>query len=182
MGPAGTVAVAAGFALWQFLFNSETVIVLRDPGAYLQTGYWIAQHGSLPIPQSLAAFGGPHPGLGFSSIGFFSGGTAVVPGFMSGLPLLLAGGFWMNGTTAAAALGPILGGLAMLAFGGLVGRLTGPAVGARRCAGARAHAARAVHEPGLVHRDGRAGAAVRRAVPGGRRADSRRCGARSPGG
>ena len=125
-GLAGTVAVAAGFALWQFLFNSETVIVLRDPGAYLQTGYWIAQHGSLPIPQSLAAFGGPHPGLGFSSIGFFSGGTAVVPGLMSGLPLLLAGGFWVNGTTAAAALGPILGGLAILAFGGLVGRLTGP--------------------------------------------------------
>ncbi len=125
-GLAGTAAVAAGFALWQFLFNSETVIVLRDPGAYLQTGYWIAQHGSLPIPQALAAFGGAHPGLGFSSIGFFSGGTAVVPGLMSGLPLVLAGGFWVNGTTAAAALGPILGGLAILAFGGLVGRLTGP--------------------------------------------------------
>ena len=91
-GLAGTAAVAAGFALWQFLFNSETVIVLRDPGAYLQTGYWIAQHGSLPIPQSLAAFGGAHPGLGFTSIGFFSSGTAVVPGLMSGLPMVLAGG------------------------------------------------------------------------------------------
>ena len=125
-GLAGTAAVAAGFALWQFMFNSETVIVLRDPGAYLQTGYWIAQHGSLPIPESLAAFGGAHPGLGFTSIGFFSGGTAVVPGLMSGLPLILAGGFWVHGTTAAAALGPILGGLAILAFGGLVGRLTGP--------------------------------------------------------
>jgi len=125
-GLAGTAAVAAGFALWQFLFNAETVIVLRDPGAYLQTGYWIAQHGSLPIPESVAAFGGGHPGLGFTSIGFFSGGTAVVPGLMSGLPLILAGGFWVHGTPAAAALGPILGGLAILAFGGLVGRLTGP--------------------------------------------------------
>jgi hypothetical protein len=125
-GLVGTVAVAAGFAFWQFLFNSESVIVLRDPGAYLQTGYWLAQHGSLPIPQSLAAFGGAHPGLTFSSIGFAAHGTSVVPGLMSGLPLLLAGAFWVHGTAAAAAMGPILGGLAVLAFGGLVGRLTGP--------------------------------------------------------
>ena len=124
-GLAGTVVVAAGFAFWQFLFNSETVIVLRDPGAYLQTGYWIAQHGSLPIPQSLASFGGAHPGLGFSSIGFFTRGTSVVPGLMSGLPLVLAGAFWVHGLPAAAAMGPILGGLAVLAFGGLVGRLAG---------------------------------------------------------
>ena len=125
-GLVGTVAVAAGFAFWQFLFNSESVIVLRDPGAYLQTGYWIAQHGSLPIPQSLAAFGGAHPGLTFSSTGFVAHGSSVVPGLMSGLPLLLAGAFWVHGTAAAAAMGPILGGLAVLAFGGLVGRLTGP--------------------------------------------------------
>ncbi len=124
-GLAGTVVIAAGFAFWQFQFNSESIIVLRDPGTYLQTGYWIAQHGSLPIPQSLAAFGGPHPGLGFSSTGFFARGTAVVPGVMSGLPLLLAGAFWVHGTPAAAAMGPILGGLAVLAFGGLVGRLAG---------------------------------------------------------
>jgi hypothetical protein len=124
-GLAGTVVVAAGFALWQFLFNSESVIVLRDPGAYLQTGYWIAQHGSLPIPQSLASFGGAHPGLGFSSTGFFTRGTSVVPGLMSGLPLVLAGAFWIHGLSAAAAMGPILGGLAVLAFGGLVGRLAG---------------------------------------------------------
>jgi len=125
-GLAGTVVVAAGFALWQFWFNSESVIVLRGPGAYLQTGYWIAQHGSLPIPQSLSAFGGAHPGLGFSSTGFFTHGTSVVPGLLSGLPLLLAGAFWVHGTAAAAAMGPILGGLAMLAFGGLAGRLAGP--------------------------------------------------------
>ena len=38
--------------------NSPSVIATRSPGAYFQTGYWIAQHGSLPIPGSLAAFGG----------------------------------------------------------------------------------------------------------------------------
>ncbi len=125
-GLAGTLVVAAGFAVWQFIFRSEPVIVLRGGGAYLQTGYWIAQHGSLPIPQSLAAFGGTHPGLTFSSTGFFAHGVSVVPGSMAGLPMLLAGAFWANGIAAATALGPVIGGLAILAFGGLTGRLAGP--------------------------------------------------------
>ena len=125
-GLMATVAVAAGFAAWQLVEHSESVAVLRDQGAYLQTGYWLAQHGSLPIPQSLHAFGGPQPGLGFSSIGFFSHGTSVVPSFMSGLPMLLAGGFWAHGVAGAAAIGPVLGGLAVLSFGGLTARLVGP--------------------------------------------------------
>jgi hypothetical protein len=124
-GTAGTVLVAAGFSVWQFLENSPSVIVTRDPGGYLQTGYWIAQHGSLPIPQSVAAFGGAHAGLDFSSIAFFQHGTSVVPAFMSGLPMLLAGGFWTHGISGAAAAGPVLGGLAVLAFGGLAARLAG---------------------------------------------------------
>jgi hypothetical protein len=125
-GLAGTLAVAVGFAVWQFIFRSEPVIVLRGGEAYLQTGYWIAQHGSLPIPQSLAAFGGAHSGLTFSSAGFFAHGNSVVPGSMAGLPMLLAGAFWVHGISAATALGPVIGGLAILAFGGLTGRLAGP--------------------------------------------------------
>jgi len=125
-GLAGTIVVAAGFAIWQSIFSSEPVIVLGGPGTYLQAGYWIAQHGSLPIPQSLAAFGGAHAGLTFSSAGFFAQGSSLVPGSMSGLPMLLAGAFWVHGFSAAMAMGPILGGLAIVAFGGLTGRLAGP--------------------------------------------------------
>jgi hypothetical protein len=125
-GLAGTSVVAAGFGAWQLHVNSESVIVSRDPGAYLQSGYWIAQHGTLAIPESLAAFGGAHPGLSFSSIGFFPHGTSVLPSGMSGLPMLIAGGFWIHGLSAAAAMSPILGALAILAFGGLAGRLAGP--------------------------------------------------------
>jgi hypothetical protein len=125
-GLAGTFVVAVGFTIWQLMFSSESVIVLRDSGALLQTGYWIAQHGSLPIPQSLAAFGGAHPGLSFSSPGFFASGNSVVPGSTAGLPMLLAGGFWVHGISVARAMGPILGGMAVLAFGGLTGRLAGP--------------------------------------------------------
>jgi hypothetical protein len=125
-GIAGTLVVAAGFTAWQYLENSPSVIVTRAPGAYFQAGYWIAQHGSLPIPQSLGAFGGAHAGLGFASIGFLQDGTSVVPALMSGLPMLLAGGFWTHGISGATALGPILGGFAVLSFGGLAARLAGP--------------------------------------------------------
>jgi hypothetical protein len=126
LGLMGTVAVAAAFAAWQLAEHSEAVIVLRSQGSYLQAGYWLAQHGSLAVPQTLAAFGGRHAGLNFSSTGFFAHGTTLVPQGMSGLPMLLAGGFWAHGVTGASALSAILGGLAVLSFGGLIARLAGP--------------------------------------------------------
>ncbi len=125
-GLLATVAVVAGLTAWQLSESSDSLIVLRDPGTYLQTGYWIAQHGSLPISQTLRAFGGAHPGLSFASAGFVVRGTTVVPAVTAGLPMLLAIGFWAHGTAGALAIGPVLGGLAALAFAGLVARLVGP--------------------------------------------------------
>ena len=126
------------------------------------------------------AFGGAHPGLSFSSIGFSSSGTAVVPGLMSGLPLLLAGGVLGARHHRGRGDGPDprrARGAGVRRPGRAAGRA---AVGPGRGAGARAHASRAVHEQGLVQRDRRAGAAVRRAEPGRGRADAQRCGASSP--
>jgi hypothetical protein len=125
-GLLATVAVVAGLTGWQLTESSEALIVLRDPGTYLQAGYWIAQHGSLPVPETLKAFGGAHAGLNFTSTGFLVRGTSIYPAVMPGLPLLLAGGFWVHGATGALAIGPVLGGLATLTFAGLVGRLIGP--------------------------------------------------------
>jgi hypothetical protein len=122
---AGTLIVAAGFAVWQLAENSQQIIVLRDPGSYLQFAYWIAQQGSTHIPESLAAFGGSHPGMTFSSPGFFQSGATVVPQFMAGLPMTLAMGVWAGGPLAAVAMAPIIGACAILAFAGLVGRLAG---------------------------------------------------------
>jgi len=125
-GLLGTVAVVAGLTAWQLRESSEALIVVGDAGTYLQTGYWIALHGSLPIPEMLRAFGGAHPGLNFASIGFLPRGTSLIPAVMPGLPLLLAGGFWVHGVSTASAMAPVLGGLATLAFAGLVARLAGP--------------------------------------------------------
>jgi hypothetical protein len=125
-GLLGTVAVVAGLIAWQIHESSESLIVLRDAGTYLQAGYWIAQHGALPIPQQLAAFGGAHSGLTFASNGFLSRGASLFPAVTPGMPILLAAGFWVHGIVGAEAVGPILGGLAALSFAGMVARLVGP--------------------------------------------------------
>jgi hypothetical protein len=123
---AGVVAVAVLFAVDQFAYHSQYVIVMRDPASYLQFGNWIARHGSLPIPQDAAAFGGYNHALSFNTAAFYQVGHTIVPQFMAGLPMTLAAAFWIGGVHAATATGAVLGGCGVLAMGGLVGRLVGP--------------------------------------------------------
>ena len=123
---AGVVAVAAAFGAYQLIYHSQQIIVLRDPASYIQFAAWIAHHGSLPIPQARAAFGGTHQVLQFSSPAFYQVGGAIVPQFMAGLPMVLAAGFWIGGVATAVTVAPLLGACAVLTFGGLAARLTGP--------------------------------------------------------
>jgi hypothetical protein len=118
------LAIAAGFGVWQAVFRSEQVFVTSDPGVYLQYGYWIAEHGTARIPESAAAFGGA-PGLDFATPGFAVSGGSITPAFLPGLPLVLAGGTWLGGLGGALLMPAVLGGCAVLSFGGLVGRLCG---------------------------------------------------------
>jgi hypothetical protein len=122
---AATVAVAAGFAAWQVAERTQQVIYLHDPASYLQVGYWIAHHGSLPIPDSAAAFGGSHPGMSFASASYAPAGDGLSPQFMTGLPLVLAAAVWLGGVPAALVATPLIGACAVLSFGGLAGRLAG---------------------------------------------------------
>jgi len=123
---AGVVAVAAGFAVQQLIYHSQQIIVQIDPASYMQFGYWIAHHGSLPIPQTRGAFGGTHGVLRFDSAAFYQVGGAVVPQFMAGLPMTLAAGFWAGGTAGAVMVAPLLGACGVLSCGGLAARLIGP--------------------------------------------------------
>ena len=122
----GTVAVAGGFAAWQIVEKSQSLVVASDQGTSLQFGYWIAQHGSASIPVSAAAFGGAHPGLSFASVGFAQHGASLSPQFLAGLPTVLAAAFWAGGIHAALLVPPVLGALAVITFAGLAGRLCGP--------------------------------------------------------
>ncbi len=121
----GVVAVAVAFGVNQMIYHSQFIIITRDPASYIQFAAWIAHHGSLPIPQENGAFGGTNSVLSFNSPAFYEVGRTIVPQFMAGLPMVLAAGFWIGGVNAAVAMGPILGALAVLTFGGLVARLVG---------------------------------------------------------
>jgi hypothetical protein len=123
---AGTVAVAVVFTVWQIAERTEQIIFMRDPSTYLQVGYWLAHHGSLPIPDSLAAFGGQHSGLSFASFNYYPSGSSIVPQFMTGMPMVLAAAVWLGGVPAALVVTPVIGGCAVLSFGGLAARLAGP--------------------------------------------------------
>jgi hypothetical protein len=120
----GTLAIAAGFGVWQAVFASQQILVAGDPGVYLQYGYWIAQHGTVTVPNSASAFGAAS-GLDFATGGFFASGGSISAGFLPGLPLVLAGGVWLSGLSGALLMPAVLGGCAVLSFGGLVGRLCG---------------------------------------------------------
>ena len=120
------LAIAAAFGADQMIYHGQFLIVMRDPGSYAQFAAWIAGHHGLPIPQDRAAFGGTHHLLTFDSFAFYQVGSVIVPQFMAGLPMLLAGGFWLGGAATAVAMAPVFGALAVLTFGGLAARLIGP--------------------------------------------------------
>ena len=123
---AGVVAVAVAFGADQAAYHSQFIIVMRDPASYFQFAEWISHHGSLPIPQDRAAFGSsPSSLLDFSSFAYYQVGNTVVPQFMAGLPMVLAGAMWVGGAHAALLAAPALGAAALLAFGGLTARLVG---------------------------------------------------------
>jgi hypothetical protein len=123
---AAVIAIAVAFGVDQLIYHSQFIIVTRDPASYIQFATWISKHGSLPIPQDAAAFGGTHHGLTFASFAYYQVGGSIVPQFMAGLPMILAGGFWIGGVSAAVAMAPVLGACAVLTFGGLAARLAGP--------------------------------------------------------
>jgi hypothetical protein len=124
---AGVLAVAVAFGIDQLIYHSEFLIVTRDPASYVNFGYWIAHHGSLPIPQDASAFGGTYHGaLTFQSFAFYQVGNSVVPQFMAGLPMVLSAAIWLGGLKFALVMPPLLGACGVLAFGGLVSRLVGP--------------------------------------------------------
>jgi hypothetical protein len=119
-----TIAIAAGFGVWQAAFRSEQLFTVGDPSVYLQYGYWIAQHGTARIPTSASSFGSSG-GLVFTTPGFYLSGGVLTPAFLPGLPLVLAAGTWLSGLGGALLMPAVLGGCAVLSFGGVVGRLAG---------------------------------------------------------
>ncbi|MFC7568851.1 hypothetical protein ACFQU9_37510 [Actinomadura namibiensis] len=123
---AGVLAAGLVFLVVELALVSEQIVPRRDPASYVQFAVWLSEHGSLPIPQDRAAFGGGDPALTYGSPAFYQRGESIVPQFMAGLPMVLALGHWLGGMTGLLAVAPVLGACAVVAFGGLAARLVGP--------------------------------------------------------
>jgi hypothetical protein len=123
---AALVAVAVLFCAGQLLMYSQQIVVRRDPASYFNFATWLAGHGSLPIHPDVRAFGGPDRALSFDSPAFYQRGGVLWPQFMAGTPMILAPVGRLFGPYAMLATMPLIGGLAVLSFGGLTGRLVGP--------------------------------------------------------
>ncbi len=124
--PVAIAVIAIGFFAFQLYHRSNFVIDTRDPASYVQFATWIAKNGKLPIPEDLSAFGSARHMVDFDSAAFFQVGTTIVPQFMAGLPMVLGVAYWGGGTVSALSMAPVLGGAAVLTFGGLAARLIGP--------------------------------------------------------
>lgn len=122
----GLLGVTAVFCVGQLVMFSEQIVVRRDPASYFNFTTWLAGHGSLPIPESLRAFGGPDRALTFGSPAFYQTGDVLVPQFMAGTPIILMPAAAIGGPYAMLGMMPVLGALAILSFGGLTARLVGP--------------------------------------------------------
>ena len=125
-----TVVAVVGAGFWvvvNAMLSSQDIVVSRDPATYANTSQWLAQHASLPIPTAAGIFHGV-PGLLDASLGFqaVAGGGAVDPQgnhLVIALVALVGGVF---GSTALLKANCLLGGLALLAFFGLLKRFVGP--------------------------------------------------------
>ena len=123
---AAVVAVVVGFAVLAFVTSANDVIVRRDPGSYSMSATWLAAHGTIVMPTHAASFGGTDPDLSLVSQGFYLHGSHIVPQFMTGVPVLMAIGGWINGVSGVLHSNAFIGAFALLAFAGLVARLVGP--------------------------------------------------------
>jgi hypothetical protein len=123
---AALLGVAVAFCAMQLATYSQQIVVRRDPASYFNFATWLAGHGSLPIHELQQAFGGADPALSFGSPAFYQRGSVLWPQFMAGTPMILAPVGRFAGPYAMLAMMPVLGGLAVLSFGGLTARLIGP--------------------------------------------------------
>ena len=123
----GTGAVAVGFAVFTGVFASGHVVLRRDSAVYALFGRWIADTGGLSIPAQLHWIGGSGDELVTATAqALYPTGDRLAAQFMSGTGLILAPVGWVGGWTAMLLVPALIGGCALLAFGGLAARLLGP--------------------------------------------------------
>jgi hypothetical protein len=122
-----TGGIAVGFAAFTGALASGHVVLRRDSAVYALFGRWIADTGDLTIPAQLHWIGGRGDDLVTATAqALYPTGDRLAAQFMSGTGLTLVPFGWVGGWTAMLLVPALVGGCALLAFGGLAARLVGP--------------------------------------------------------
>ena len=123
----GAVALAVGFAMASTHFAAQHVLIDRDPGAYVNTGRWLATHSGLAFRADVGAFRGT-PGLAYGSPAIDGHGSTMHFQFAHLLGVLLAEARWLGGDRLMFALVPLLGGLSIAVFYAISCRFVRPVI------------------------------------------------------
>ena len=115
------VAGMTGMNTWA---RSQHLLSNRDPGIYLITGKWLAEHGDLPIDAAVGPFAESDAVNPAASLGFFPSGYPddpsatgdLQPQFVHLYPSLIGAADWIGGDRLAQSVPAITGGLALLAL------------------------------------------------------------------
>ena len=129
------VVLSVVYAIWNALHASQHVQINRDGGLYLNTGKWIATHGTLIVHPFVGAFASSHAVVQTSN-GMTLAGRQLEFSLSHMLPALLAVSQVVGGDRLMFLTNPILSGVALLAFYVLAGRVTrnpSAALGATAC-------------------------------------------------
>ena len=121
----GAVALAVAGMVDNLRHSAQHLLIGRDPGAYVNTGRWLATHRSLVFDAANGAFAGT-PGLKYSSPGIYGGGRNMHFQFSHLLGVLLAEARWVGGDRAMFALPAILGAVSVVVFYALACRFVRP--------------------------------------------------------
>jgi hypothetical protein len=116
------VAVSIGYAIWNCANASEHVQINRDGGLLLNTGRWIAVHGSLVVEPFVGPFGASNSVV-HTSNGMVLDGHHLEFSLSHALPALLAEAQNLGGDRLMFFTVPILSALAILAFFVLAARV-----------------------------------------------------------
>jgi len=125
---AATVVVVLAVTAGNAKFSSEHTIVDRDPGVYLVTGAWLAEHGELYFDGLQGPFADADADLVAHGMGFYEGapGGRLYAQFFHLFPAVLAAGGWIGGEWLMTKTNALVGGVALLAFFTFSARLVRP--------------------------------------------------------
>lgn len=109
--------------------HGEHLLADRDPGVYVTTGRWLADEGQLLVATPDDPFS-RHEAAERTDLGFHPvddrAGSARAPQFSHLLPVLLAWGHWIGGTTGLLIVPALLGAVALAAVWSFATRMLRP--------------------------------------------------------